>query len=202
MPFALPKQDMQIGTLQLSFLFFLNDTEFCIFVNAEFKQCDIIMNNLTASRLMASTADFCKGWSTTTLPLISLPFSAIFKSQIKKVLSMNAGGNVWLHFFSKYVTFFCPKCVGTILSKLQAGGIYTDDGQMMLMFFRLQFCHNLFTRRHRFDWWAPSDWLRPYLNTSVEPPPSPSFLHCVTPHSFRSRPRAMNGLKGYPLFHI
>lgn len=47
-----------------------------------------------------------------------------------------------LSLFLGCVTFFSRKCVGNNSLKNTGAGIYIDDGQMLLIFFRFASCHN------------------------------------------------------------
>lgn len=60
-------------------------------------------------------------------------------------------------------------CGKQFLKKYRRGNLYRRWPDAINIF-SFCFVSQFFTRRHRSERWAPSDWLRPHFNTMVEPP--------------------------------
>jgi hypothetical protein len=150
---------------------------------------------------MASTADFWSGWSPITLPFrCCLLFSAIFAFKFTSRIFYIVHASVkCFTLVSRVVTFSCPKLV--FFYKIAE-------------YWRLDF--GIFKRNCRFavvDSWPQNShvltvatggrqvtgrglsWTRRLNSPPLRNFPAPPSLG-VTFHSFRSRPRTMNGLKG------
>ena len=99
-------------------------------------------------------------------------------------------GKLAFHFF-KFVTFSCPKFGRKKRNKRER-----DPNCCLVVIIELVKVPQ-FTRPHRSEWWAPSDWLRPQSSATLEP-----FRH----RSLLLRPSVLlaHGLspaKGNSFFH-
>jgi hypothetical protein len=150
---------------------------------------------------MASTADFWSGWSPITLPFrCCLLFSAIFAFKFTSRIFYIVHASVkCFTLVSRVVTFSCPKLV--FFTKSQNIDDWTLEFSKEIVVSLLltvwpQNSHVLTVATGGSQVTGRGlSWTRRLNSPPLRNFPAPPSLG-VTFHSFRSRPRTMNGLKG------